>query len=340
MKKRCDTCKWFGTGCFDKECNYPELESWEPKYPENLDRRCVDCIHDDVCANEEPCKTCSITDGHPSFRQKDYEAIAREEKFQRDINTVRNICYKCKHRDEKYSKAPCSECFEIETHPKFEAIEVEEMKLCCNCKYGTVEFESYPCNECYQYPGLPKWESRTEEIRSCSDCKYTDVFFDDPPCDKCYGFISHPKFERKEEFRTCSLCKYRDLPFDEPPCNDCYGFSNYPKFERRIKVTLDGVEGVTERLKRIIEKDQFLVGIVHPSYMEMHDPKIYYFSSDYCLEEGTEVLVEGDDGTRAWGRVFIPSVPFENEQIEFIRDMGEEIGRVVGIFTPFHKCEE
>ena len=175
MKKRCDTCKWFGTGCFDKECNYPELESWEP---------------------------------------------------------------------------------------------------------------------------------REGGIKLCSECKYRDLYFDEPPCDKCYGKTAHPKFER------------------------------------RIEVKLEGIKEVTEKLKRIIEKDQFLVGIVHPSYMEMHDPKIYYFSSDFCLEEGMDVLVEGDDGTRAWGRVFIPSVPFENEQIEFIRDMGEEIGRVVGIFTPFHKCEE
>ena len=303
MKKRCDTCKWFGTGCFDKDCNYPELESWEPKYPENLDRRCTDCIHYDEGASEEPCKTCSRTIGKPSFRQKGEEERRREEKLQRDINTVRNVCSKCKYRDEKYSKAPCSECFEIETHPKFEAVKVEEMKLCCNCKYGTVEFESYPCNECYQYPGLPKWE-REEGIRTCSECKYTDIYFDEPPCDKCYGKIGHPKFER------------------------------------RIEVKLEGAEEVKERLKRIIEKDQFLVGIVHPSYMEMHSPKIYYFTSDYCLEEGMDVLVEEDDGTRAWGRVFVPSVPFENEQIEFIREMGEEIGRVVGIFTPFHKCEE
>lgn len=273
MKKRCDTCKWFGTGCFDKECNYPELESWEPKYPENLDR------------------------------QKDEEERRREEKLQRDINTVRNVCSKCKHRDEKYSNAPCSECFEIETHPKFEAVKVEEMKLCCNCKYGIVGFESYPCGLCFEFPGHPMWE-KDDGIRTCAECTHRDLYFDEPPCDKCYGKTGHPKFKQ------------------------------------RIEVKLEGVEEVKQRLKRIIEKDQFLVGIVHPSYMEMHDPKIYYFSSDFCLEEGTEVLVEEDDGTRAWGRVFVPSVPFENEQIEFIRDMGEEIGRVVGIFTPFHKCEE
>lgn len=272
MEKRCDTCKWFGCGCFDKDCNYPELESWEPKYPERSERSCID-------------------------------GAFAEEKLQRDINTVRNVCSKCKYRDEKYSKAPCSECFEIETHPKFEAVKVEEMKLCCNCKYGTVEFESYPCNMCYMHPGLPMWE-REEGIRTCSECKYRDRYFDEPPCDKCYGKIGHPKFER------------------------------------RIEVELKGAEEVKERLKRIIKKDQFLVGIVHPSYMEMHDPKIYYFTSDYCLEEGMDVLVEEDDGTRAWGKVFVPSVPFENEQIEFIREMGEEIGRVVGIFTPFHKCEE
>lgn len=271
MKKRCDTCKWFGTGCFDKDCNYPELESWEPKYPERSERSCID-------------------------------GAFAEEKLQRDINTVRNVCSKCKYRDEKYSKAPCSECFEIETHPKFEAVKVEEMKLCCNCKYGTVEFESYPCNECYQYPGLPKWVK--EETRECLDCVYLDVWYNDEPCKTCF---------RK---------------------------NGKPNFKRRIEVELKGAEEVTEKLKRIIEKDQFLVGIVHPSYMEMHDPKIYYFTSDYCLEEGMDVLVEEDDGTRALGRVFIPSVPFENEQIEFIREMGEEIGRVVGIFTPFHKCEE
>ena len=307
MKKRCDNCKWFGTGCYDKECNYPELEAWEPR--EEGIRLCSECKHRELTIDESPCDECYRFIFHPKFERKiedtlDDEERRREEKLQRDINTVRNVCYKCKHRDEKYSKAPCSECFEIETHPKFEAIEVAVMKLCCNCKYGTVEFESYPCNRCFEYPGLPMWESREEEIRSCSDCKYRDMYFDDPPCDKCYGFVSHPKFER------------------------------------RIEVNLEGVKEVTEKLKRIIEKDQFLVGIVHPSYMEMHDPKIYYFSSDFCLEEGMDVLVEGDDGTRAWGRVFIPSVPFENEQIEFIRDMGEEIGRVVGIFTPFHKCEE
>lgn len=225
MKKRCDTCKWFGAGCFDKECNYPELEAWEPKYPENLDRRCVDCIHYDASASEEPCKTCSRTIGKPNFKRK-------------------------------------------------------------------------------------------LQIR---------------------GSV---RLEREEGIRTCSECKYRDLYFDEPPCDKCYGKTTHPKFERRIEVKLEGAEEVTEKLKRIIEKDQFLVGIVHPSYMEMHGPKIYYFESDYCLEEGMDVLVEGDDGTRAWGRVFVPSVPFENEQIEFIRDMGEEIGRVVSIFTPFHKCEE
>ena len=306
MKKRCDTCKWFGTGCFDKECNYPELESWEPKYPENLDRRCVDCIHIDVKANEEPCKTCSRTNGKPNFRQRDDEERRREEKLQRDINTVRNICYKCKHRDEKYFKAPCSECFEIETHPKFEAIEVEEMKLCCNCKFGTVAFESYPCNKCFEFPGLPMWEK--EESRECLDCIYSDVWHTDEPCKTCCRTNGKPNFKRKLRIRE--------------------------------SVKLEGVKEVTEKLKRIIEKDQFLVGIVHPSYMEMHDPKIYYFESDFCLEEGMDVLVEEDDGTRAWGRVFIPSNLFENEQQEVIRDMGEEVGRVVGIFTPFHKCEE
>lgn len=339
MKKRCDTCKWFGTGCFDKECNYPELESWEAKYPERSERSCTDCIHDKEEPSAEPCKTCSRTIGKPSFIQKDEEERRRAKKLQRNIDTVRNVCSKCKHKDEKYTKAPCCECFEIETHPRFEAVKVEEMKFCCNCKFGTVDFESYPCNKCYEYSELPMWVK--EESRECMDCVYSDVMHNEEPCKTCSRTNGKPSFRRKEEeFRTCSFCRYSDLAFDEPPCDECYGFSTYPKFERRIKVTLDGVEGVKEGLKRIINRNQFLVGIVHPSYMEMHSPKIYYFTSDFCLEEGTEVLVEEDDGTRAWGRVFVPSVPFENEQIEFIREMGEEIGRVVGIFTPFHKCEE
>ena len=159
------------------------------------------------------------------------------------------------------------------------------------------------------------------EIRSCEECRWQ--------CTKECQKRNFPNcFEEK---KLCSNCRFFGKGCAEKECN----FPQLEAWEPRIIVTLDGAEEVKEKLKEM--KKYKVCLIKHPTDTS---GRHFAFLSDFCLEEGQNVLVDTMHGT-TWGVVSEGTKDLDEEDYEFLKKaIGEkrEMRKVLGVFVPFHKC--
>lgn len=145
--------------------------------------------------------------------------------------------------------------------------------------------------------------------------------------------------EPKKDKRQCGTCKHFAKGCADKECH----FPELESWEPRIRVTLDGAEELVDELKGVIEETlaskekKYRVCLVrHPSDGTGRN---YAFLSDFCLEEGQNVLVDTKYG-KAWGVVSEGTREMEEDDYRFLLKIinRDKMKKVLGVFVPFHKC--